>query len=76
VQAASWRFVLKIIGGILMFVAISVVGRVVTTQPDPDRTWFNEGARFIVAGMFLGGLWLFGAGLKSEIIKELRNENR
>jgi hypothetical protein len=63
---------MKYLGGILMFIAIVAVAKVADWKPEPDRMWILEIVRIVNAVLFLGGLLVFGNGIKGEVVNELR----
>lgn len=63
---------MKYLGGFLMFVAISVVTEIAHWEPDPDRSIIELLIWFVSAGLFLGGLELFGSGIKREVADKVQ----
>jgi hypothetical protein len=56
VRPLSRRLVMKYLGGLLMFVAITVVAESAQWKPDPDRWIIELLIWFVSAGLFLGGV--------------------
>ena len=65
---------MKWIGGLMMFMAIGAVAQFADLKPDPEWAWVRGAIGVVNAGLFITGLFLFGTGLKREIVAEVRRE--
>jgi len=63
---------MKYLGALLMFVDKAVVAGSAQWKPDPDRWIIEVLIWFVSAGLFLGGLELFGTGIKREVVDKVQ----
>jgi hypothetical protein len=69
--ALAMKYSMKYLGGILMFMAVITVSKITDWKAEPDRTWQFDLLRIVTGVFFLVGLYLYGHGIKREIIAEL-----
>jgi hypothetical protein len=64
---------MKFAGTLVMLLSVLGIASFEEVVPPEGRVWALRLVRSVCYLMFVGGLYLFGAGLKREIIAELRN---
>jgi hypothetical protein len=63
---------MKLAGTLVLLASVLGIATFEDAVPAEGRAWALRLVRYALYLMFVGGLYLFGAGLKREILAELR----
>lgn len=65
---------MKLLGGAIMFAAITAVAVFADLRPSPDQAWVLWVISMVNGSIFFAGLFLFARGLRREILDEVRRD--
>jgi hypothetical protein len=63
---------MKFVGIFVLLISVTGLATFEDAVPAEGREWAARFVRLVLYLMFVGGLYLFGAGLKREILAEIR----
>lgn len=63
---------MKYAGALVLLMSVIGIATFENAVPGDGREWAARLVRYAMYALFVGGLYLFGAGLKREIVTDLR----